>query len=200
MLNDVTIIMLTDSNTRKLGMPKVFYQFKGKPLWSIQYDKFIDLCSNIIIVGLDVDSRPTRVESLLLALKEVKTEKVLIVDLDLPLVSTSFFDKILNLKDYDSVTAVTYFEENVFDTKNKNYFSSQDLVKIHPIQLFTTRLLLDCLLNYKDKNDLKEFTNLIFQNTNIIPLFLEINEKEIIKLNSKEDAALINNILNISRH
>lgn len=200
MLNDVTIIMLTDSNTKKLGMPKVFYQFKGKPLWSVQYDKFIDLCSNIIIVGLDIDSRPTRVESLLLALKQVKTDKVLIVDLDLPLLSSSLIEKILNLKDYDSVTAVTYFEENIFDSKNKGYLNSVNLMRIHPIQLFTTRLLLDCLLNYKGSSDLKEFTNLIFDNTNIIPIFVESNEKETIKLNSKEDAFLINNILNISRH
>lgn len=198
MLNDVTIIMLTDSNTKKLGMPKVFYQFKGKPLWSIQYDKLIDVCPNILIVGLDIDSRPTRVESLQLALQQVKTDKVLIVDLDMPLLSSALIEKIINLKDYDLVTAVTYFEEDIFDSHNINYYSSNSLMKIQPVQLITTRLLIDCLMNYNFKKDLKEFSKLIFENTKIIPIFVEANERELIKLNSKEDASLINNILNIN--
>ena len=48
----------------------------------------------------------------------------------------------------------------------------------------------------KLKKDLKEFSKLVFDNTKIIPIFVEANERELIKLNSKEDASLINNILN----
>ncbi len=196
--NNLTVIIMGGGKGKRLGIPKVFYQFRGKALWSILYDRFSEFTKNIIIVGLDIDSASTRKESLILALKQVKTDKVLVVDINMPLLSLNSIGKIIEKINYDSVSAITWLDETVFDNQSKAYNSNPQKCIIEPLQLFHKDLLLECLLKDTDRDE-TEFSKLIFNQTGILPVMVEIPKLETYKLITKNDAHIIDNMMKASR-
>ena len=196
--NNLTVIIMGGGKGKRLGIPKVFYQFRGKALWSILYDKFNNFTKEIIIVGLDIDSASTRKDSLILALKQVKTEKVLVVDINMPLLSTNSIQKIIDKINYDSVSAITWLDETVFDNVSKQYNSNSQKCVVEPLQLFHKELLLECLLKNTNKDEI-EFSNLIYKETGILPVMVEIPKLETYKLITKDDAHIIDNMMKASR-
>jgi molybdopterin-guanine dinucleotide biosynthesis protein A len=196
--NNLTVIIMGGGKGKRLGIPKVFYQFRGKALWSILYDKFNNFTKEIIIVGLDIDSASTRKDSLILALKQVKTEKVLVVDINMPLLSTNSIQKIIDKINYDSVSAITWLDETVFDNVSKQYNSNSQKCVVEPLQLFHKELLLECLLKDTNKDEI-EFSNLIYKETGILPVMVEIPKLETYKLITKDDAHIIDNMMKASR-
>jgi 2-C-methyl-D-erythritol 4-phosphate cytidylyltransferase len=196
--NNLTVIIMGGGKGKRLGIPKVFYQFRGKALWSILYDRFSEFTKNIIIVGLDIDSASTRKDSLILALKQVKTDKVLVVDINMPLLSLNSIGKIIEKINYDSVSAITWLDETVFDNQSKAYNSNPQKCIIEPLQLFHKDLLLECLLKDTDRDE-TEFSKLIFNQTGILPVMVEIPKLETYKLITKNDAHIIDNMMKASR-
>jgi molybdopterin-guanine dinucleotide biosynthesis protein A len=196
--NNLTIIIMGGGKGKRLGIPKVFYQFRGKALWSILYDKFSNFTKEIIIVGLDIDSASTRKDSLILALKQVKTDKVLVVDINMPLLSLNSIQKLIDKINYDSVSAITWLDETIFDNTSKQYNTNSQKCVIEPLQLFHKELLLECLLKDSNKDEI-EFSNLIFKQTGIVPVMVEIPRLEAFKLINKDDAHIIDNMMKASR-
>jgi 2-C-methyl-D-erythritol 4-phosphate cytidylyltransferase len=196
--NNLTVVIMGGGKGKRLGIPKVFYQFRGKALWSIIYDKFSEFTKNIIIVGLDIDSASTRKESLLLALKQVKTDKVLVVDINMPLLTLNSIQKIIEKVNYDSVSAVTWLDETVYDHSSKTFISNPQKCIIEPLQLFHKDLLIECLLKDTNKDE-TEFSSIIFDQTGILPIMVEIPKLETYKLINKNDAHIIDNMMKASR-
>jgi len=196
--DNVTTIIMGGGKGTRLGIPKIYYQFRGKPLWSIMYDKFIEYTKEVIIVGLDTDSRATRNASLLEALKLVKTEKVLVIDISMPLVSNTSIERILSLQRFKSVTLGYFLNESVYNAHTKSYDSTNDAFLAQPIQLFDKELLFSSLLDNENEN-FKEYTEIVYKTTGCNAKLAEIPLLETYKLITRDDARVIENIMKASR-
>ena len=148
-----------------------------------------------MIVGLDIESEETRIKSLIQALKEVRTDKVLVVDITMPLISDFLIEKLIQKSaKHSSVSAMTYVDETIYDMRTKLYDSSISLCKIEPIQIFDKDALLQALLE-TDLDEAREFAELFKQATQIDPFLIEAGFLETYKLITKEDAFVIENIM-----
>lgn len=182
----------------RLGMPKIYYQFRNKPLWSIVYDKYLNHTQSVLIVGLDIEYEKTRIKSLIQALKTIKTEKVLVVDINMPLISDYLIERIVSKSDHSSVSAMTYVDETIYNMADKYYDNSLNLCKLEPIQLFDKDALLQALLETEEV-EAKEFTEIFKNATGVQPILVEAGFLETYKLITKEDAFVIENIMKANR-
>ena len=195
MENNITTIIMAGGKGTRLGIPKIYYQFRNKPLWGILYDKFSKYTQSVLIVGLDIESEETRIKSLIQALKEVRTDKVLVVDITMPLISDFLIEKLIQKSaKHSSVSAMTYVDETVYDMQTKNYDSSISLCKIEPIQIFDKDVLLQCLMETTIE-EAREFTEIYRQATGVNPFLIEAGFLEVYKLITKQDAFVIENIM-----
>lgn len=197
--DEITTIIMGGGKGTRLGTPKIYYQFRGKPLWSIMYDKFIEHTASTIIIGLDTDPKSTRNASLLEVLKTVKTKKVLVVDITVPLITDISIQRLLSLSKHSKSATLGYFlNESVYNSYTKTYDSTNDAFKVEPIQLFDTDLLLSVLLDTPNEN-FKEFTEVIYKQTNCAPKIVEVSPLETYKLITKDDARIIDNLMKANR-
>lgn len=195
MENNITTIIMAGGKGTRLGIPKIYYQFRNKPLWSILYDKFTKYTETVLIVGLDIESEKTRIKSLIQALKLVKTDKVLVVDITMPLITDFLIERMISKAAKNpSVSAMTYVDETIFNMADKYYDSSKTLCKLEPIQIFDKDALLQALLE-TDLDEAREFAELFKQATQIDPFLIEAGFLETYKLITKEDAFVIENIM-----
>ena len=195
MENNITTIIMAGGKGTRLGIPKIYYQFRNKPLWGILYDKFSKHTQSVLIVGLDIESEETRINSLIQALKQVKTDKVLVVDITMPLISDFLIEKLIQKSaKHTSVSAMTYVDETIYDMRTKLYDSSISLCKIEPIQIFDKDVLFQALLE-TTTDDAKEFSEIYKQATGIDPFLIEAGFLEVYKLITKQDAFVIENIM-----
>ena len=195
MENNITTIIMAGGKGTRLGIPKIYYQFRNKPLWGILYDKFSKHTQSVLIVGLDIESEETRINSLIQALKQVRTDKVLVVDITMPLISDFLIEKLIQKSaKHTSVSAMTYVDETIYDMRTKLYDSSISLCKIEPIQIFDKDVLFQALLE-TTTDDAKEFSEIYKQATGIDPFLIEAGFLEVYKLITKQDAFVIENIM-----
>ncbi len=195
MENNITTIIMAGGKGTRLGIPKIYYQFRNKPLWGILYDKFSKHTQSVLIVGLDIESEETRINSLIQALKQVRTDKVLVVDITMPLISDFLIEKLIQKSaKHTSVSAMTYVDETIYDMRTKLYDSSISLCKVEPIQIFDKDVLFQALLE-TTTDDAKEFSEIYKQATGIDPFLIEAGFLEVYKLITKEDAFVIENIM-----
>lgn len=171
MYNDLTVIIMAGGKNKALGVPKLYFSHKNKMLWEYQYNFFRHYTDNVIVSGLDTDPLENRVASLLEALKQVRTPKVLVVDICHQYLTDESIQKLLQSKK-PSATLAIKSRNNLFNKAKMSFVDTDKHLDILPVQLFDTRLLQNCFHNNYSQilnKDSKDFCYLLSLYLGLVP-------------------------------
>ena len=169
-MNNYTCVILAAGKGKRFGFEKQYFMWKNRMLWQYAYSMATEACNNVMIVGMDIDGGNTRQESVLRALKQVKTPRVVLLDVSTPLVSEAEIEA-LGKSNEPSISYGRRPEASLV-IENGKYIRASSAMIIQTPQGFDTELLLKA--HYKTNlRDVEEDTILMKTVHGIDPVFLQ---------------------------
>ena len=202
-MQDVTLVLLSAGSSTRFGLPvkKQWLYIQNKPLWQFVAEQFSDFeFSDVIIVGNKQElklmrdfasyrfiegGKETRAQSVLNALKEVKSDYVLISDIARCCIEKDIVKNLYEKREKAScvVPALKVSDTTYFDGKP---IDREKLLQVQTPQLSCTKTLKEILS--KNQNYTDESSAFYANNKKVI--FID-GSKRMHKLTYKEDLKLI---------
>jgi len=192
-MQDVGFIVLAGGAGKRFGMPKQFYSWMGQELWIRSYNVARNISDQeVVCVGLDVDGGKTRQESVKSGLRLIDSERVVILETAMPLVNEATIHKLLEIQ-HPSVTYGKNIESSIYSRKKQEFLPEGGVSVIYPLQVFDTKLLKQA----HEKTTIRKApddASLMKQVHGIEPYIINGSMKELFKVISKADLAILNSL------
>ena len=138
-MNHFTCLIMAAGKGKRFGFEKQWFTWHSRMLWQYSYQAAVEVCNNVVIVGMDIDGSRTRQQSVAEALRSINTQRVVIIDASTPLVSEENILALANSKE-KSITFGRKPSSNIL-LNREEYINLDSTMLIQTPQAFDTHLL-----------------------------------------------------------